>query len=206
MLRIGTGHAVREERQWKTGIRVLGVAESFERSDLNSTVVGVVMRGDMRIDGMAFCTPRVGGLDSTDRLLEMYERLHRSDIRLWLLSGGVISWFNIVDLGRLYHETSIPVISVSYDDSEGLDKYLREYFPADWTQRVLTLEKNGPRHRVSLQTGHEVYVNLAGIDDRDAKAILDRFTLDGKTAEPLRVARIVAFALRRDLRPEVSGQ
>ena len=36
---------------WKKGVRVLGVAESFEKKQSHSILAGVVMRGDFRIDG-----------------------------------------------------------------------------------------------------------------------------------------------------------
>ena len=94
---------------WKTGVRVLGVAESFEREDKRSVVVGVIMRGDRHIDGLSFCRPHVGGMDATDELIAMYERLNRQDIRVWMLGGSAISWFNIIDIKSLSEATKIPL-------------------------------------------------------------------------------------------------
>ena len=61
--------------QWKQGVRVLGISESFQKTDDNSIVAGVVMRGDGRIDGFGICRPKIGGLDATERLLEMFNRI-----------------------------------------------------------------------------------------------------------------------------------
>ncbi len=186
-------------RSWKQGVRVLGVAESFDRGQEHSVVVGVVMRGDLRVDGLGVCFPEVGGTDSTDRLLEMVERVSRPDIRAWMLGGSVISWFNVVDLNRLHEETGLPVISVTYQPSNGISKYLREYFPSDWGTREQIIERNGTRRAVILRTGCRAYLNAVGLRLPDAVSLVNMFTLDGRVPEPIRLARVVASALRRDL-------
>jgi hypothetical protein len=156
------------------------------------------MRGDMRIDGIGFCGPAVGGTDATDQLISMYGRLARDDIRAWMLGGCVISWFNVVDSVRLYESTKVPVVCVSYNPSDGIEKYIREYFPEDWKERVNQMDRGGPRESVSLGTGHSVFIATAGLGLRRAKRLVDQFTLDGRIPEPIRVARIVASAARRD--------
>ncbi len=112
---------------WKKGVRVLGVAESFEKSESRSVMAGVVMRGDLRIDGFSVCTPTIGGINSTEELISLFNRLNRKDIRAWMLGGSVVSWFNIIDISVLNVETDTPVICISYHPSEGIEKYLREY-------------------------------------------------------------------------------
>ncbi|MGQ4871544.1 MAG: DUF99 family protein [Candidatus Thorarchaeota archaeon] len=186
-------------RSWKTGVRILGVSESFDRGDEFSILAGVVMRGDLRIDGYALCTPKVGGLDATDQLVAMFRRLGRDDVRIWLLNGSVISWFNVVDMGDLWERTGCPVVCVSYEQSAGIESYLKEYFPEDWRDRQAVIDRNGPRHKIRLKTGFTVFVNTAGVSPEDAAVLLNRFTIDGRVPEPLRVARILAAAVRRDL-------
>jgi endonuclease V-like protein UPF0215 family len=184
---------------WKTGVRVLGVSESFERNDSKSIVAGVIMRGDYRIDGFGICHPTVGGNDATSSLLSMYERLERPDIRAWMLGGSIISWFNIIDISKLHEISNIPVVSISYNPSDGIEKYLKEYFPEDWKHRFATVEKVGPRVEVTLKTGHLVFLTFSGMSKARAKQLVDRFTLDGRIPEPVRVARIAAAGLHRDL-------
>ena len=104
----------------KKGLRAFGIAESYSGRTC-STLAGVVMRKDLRIDGFSFGTVTVGGMDATDRILGMVRRLNRSDINLIMLSGCVIAWFNVLDPSRISLETGIPVICVSYEDSEGLE-------------------------------------------------------------------------------------
>lgn len=200
---IGSLDARTETSGWKSGIRVLGIAESFERSDERSTVAGVVMRGDMRIDGYGFCRPIVGGMDATEQLMSMYEALDREDIRAWMLGGSVISWFNVVNLQQLYQRTRIPVACVSYHSSDGIEKYLKEYFPTDWSDRARLLGQTGDRAEIGLSTGHSVFLSVVGMTINRGRKLVDMFTLDGGVPEPIRAARILASSLRHSgtLRP-----
>lgn len=184
---------------WKSGVRVLGIAESFKKSQLTSLVAGVVMRGDFRIDGFGACQPTIGGTDSTVSLLQLFRRLKRQDIRAWMLGGSLISWFNVVDIVELYTATGVPVVCVTYHPSEGIEKYLKEYFPDDWQSRLATLTKGGARTPIQLETGHSAFLTTAGVGVSRAKRLLDRFTLDGRVPEPVRVARLAAAGLYRDM-------
>jgi len=186
---------VKQGQRWKSGIRVLGVAESFQKSDAKSVVAGVVMRGDFRIDGFGMCFPKVGGMDSTEQLIQMFNKINRSDIRAWLLGGSIISWFNIIDISKLYETTGLPVICVSYSDSEGIEKYLQEYFE-DWKLRLEKIKKNGVREKITLDNGFEVFLLIAGLSYEQAQSLLNQVTVDGRIPEPIRVARSLASSLR----------
>jgi endonuclease V-like protein UPF0215 family len=183
---------------WKKGVRVLGVAESFEKTQSYSILTGVVMRGDSRIDGFGVCTPSIGGHDSTDELVSMFTRLNRKDIRAWMLGGSVISWFNIVDINALYESTDTPVICISYHPSDGIEKYLKEYFPTDWESRLDILEKASARKPILLKTGYSLFLSVVGMSLSKARNLLNRMTVDGRVPEPVRVARTIAAGLHRD--------
>jgi endonuclease V-like protein UPF0215 family len=184
---------------WKSGIRVLGIAESFKKTQSKSLAVGIVMRGDFRIDGFGFCQPTIGGSDSTESLLGLFNRLKRPDIRAWMLGGSLISWFNVVDIVELHRATGVPVVCVTYHPSEGVEKYLKEYFPSDWQSRFETMKKAGDRIAVGLDTGHTVFLTTVGVGVKRAKRLLDIFTLDGRIPEPIRVARLIAASAYRDI-------
>ena len=184
----------------KKGIRVLGVAESFRKDlDRRAVLAGVVMRMDLIIDGViiGFCT--VGGMDSTESILEMYRRLERGDISAIMLNGCIISWFNVIDLKRLHEETGLPIISVSYRPSTGIRRYFMEYFPSDWKMRVEVYERNGPRLEITNKNGFKLYLRAIGLDEDDAIRLVNRFTLFGRVPEPLRVARLIAHSILNDV-------
>ncbi|WXG39966.1 MAG: DUF99 family protein [Candidatus Freyarchaeum deiterrae] len=181
----------------KLGVRVLGIAESFVKGKSERSVLaGVVMRGDFLIDGFAFATIAVGGMDATEGVISVYRSLDRSDINYLFLNGCVISWFNIVDLDRVYAELGIPLVCVTYEESEGLEKYFKEYF-ADWEERLQIYNRLGVRELVKLRTGYEVYVRYLGMSREDAVRVLNKFTLQGSVSEPLKTARLVSRAIIR---------
>ena len=172
----------------KKGLRAFGIAESYS-GRTSSTLAGVVMRKDLRIDGFSFGTVTVGGMDSTDSILSMVWELNRSDINVIMLSGCVIAWFNVVDPVRISHETGIPVICVSYEDSKGLEADIRNHFPED-EERVVAYRRLGERIPVTLHSHHTIFLRAYGLSPMDAMKLCNDFTLEGKIPEPLRVARL----------------
>jgi endonuclease V-like protein UPF0215 family len=156
------------------------------------------MRRDLVIDGAAFGFSRIGGMDATDAVTDIVSSLQRKDINYIMLSGCVISWFNIIDPDRLYSETEVPVIGVTYEDSEGLADDIRHHFPGD-CGRLAAYEKLGTRDKHILKTGYDIYLRSWGIDYNNASAICDSFTKDGRIPEPLRVAGIIARAAMRSM-------
>jgi len=184
----------------KKGFRTLGVSESFVKGvSEKSILAGVVMRADMMIDGFTFSRATVGGLDATDKILEMYKSLNRDDINLLMLNGCVISWYNVIDLHRVSDETGLPLICVTYNESAGLERYFKEYFPDDWMIRVELYRRNRERTAITLSTGHTIYIRFIGMSIEEAKGVLNKFTSHGSVPEPLRVARLLARALIKDL-------
>jgi len=181
----------------KRGIRVLGIAESFLKTKPSSRLAGVVMRKDLRVDGFGFSKISVGGDDATEGVLKIFEGLERSDINALVLNGSVISWFNIVDLDEVHEETGLPVISLTYEESEGLEGYIREYFPHP-QEKIDMYRKLGTREPVRLKTGFEVYARTFGATAEETKGLLNSFTLEGKVPEPLRVARLLARSIMRE--------
>jgi endonuclease V-like protein UPF0215 family len=177
----------------KPALRALGIAESFTKYKPLSRLAGVVIRGDLRIDGIAFSNITVGGDDATEGILRIYDKLDRMDINIILLNGAVIGWFNIVDLLEIHERLAIPVLCLTYEESSGLEKYILDYFPAD-EEKMRRYRRLGQRELVKLKTGYDVYIRSFGIASGEAKILLNRFTFDGRVPEPLRIARQAARA------------
>ena len=180
----------------KKAVRALGIAESFVKGvNKRSVLAGVVTRTDGIIDGFTFSTATVGGMDATEKIIEMYQHLEREDINLLLLNGCIISWYNVIDLHKISDETHRPLICVTYEESEGLEKFFIELFPEDWQSRVEVYQENGLRTPINLDTGHTIYARFINIKLEETKVILNKFTLQGSIPEPLRVARLIARAI-----------
>jgi len=183
----------------KKGIRVLGISESFvKQKTKRSILTGVVMRADGIIDGFGICTTTVGGLDATKSVISLYENLKRKDVNVIFLNGCIISWFNVIDLKKVYEKVGLPLICVTYEESEGLEKYFKEYF-RDWEERFYIYLRNGKREKIEIKTGKTVFTRSLGLEKDEVKRILDKFTLDGAISEPLRVARLLANSILKNL-------
>ena len=179
---------------FKKGIRALGIAESFQRDNPKSILAGVAMRGDLQIDGISLTSITVGGVDATEGVLRIFNNLNRKDLNVILLNGCVISWFNIIDLNYVHEELSMPILCVTYEESEGLKDDIKRYFK-DWDERLEVYNRLGQRSKVKLNTGYEVFLRFYGLDYDEVKVILNRFTTHGKVCEPLRTAKILARAV-----------
>lgn len=176
----------------KAGTRALGVAESFR--DETSTLAGVVVRASRIVDGFSFSSCTVGGDDATDAVIDLYRRLDREDVRYVVVGGVALAWYNIVDLERVHRATDRPVLSVTFEESEGLEPSLRAEFGGDaldW--RLDAYEALPPRRPVDV--GDEtVFVRNVGVDDSEADRVVEVFTPEGGRPEPVRVARLAARA------------
>ncbi len=179
----------------KKGLRVLGIAESFS-SRSTSLLAGVVMRKDLRIDGVAVTGVTVGGMDATEGVLALVRDLDRKDINCIFLGGCIIAWYNIIDPQEVLHRTGLPVVVVTYRKSEGIHDKIEALFPGD-SRRLSSydsLEKPVP---VTLPSGHVIHLRAVGIGLPDATRLCRDFILDGRLPEPVRVARLVARAVMR---------
>jgi len=155
------------------------------------------MRADMIIDGFTFSKVTVGGTDSTEKIIEMYDFLDRQDINVILLNGCVISWYNVIDLNRVAEYNHLPLICVTYKESEVLEGYFKKNFPADWQKRIEIYHKNGSRTPLTLKTGHTVHTRFLNINEDETLRLLNKSTLHGAIPEPLKIARLLARALMK---------
>lgn len=184
----------------KKGLRGLAIAESFRETDLKSKLAGVVMRRDFVIDGFVFGNATIEGDDATDVIISMYEKLDRDDISFILVSGLIISMYNIVDMTKLWKSTKMPIIGVTYEKSYGMEDAIRHHFPNSYESKIKQYQNLGTRTKISMHTKHDIYLRVEGCDMKEAKKLLDAFTLQGAIPEPLRVAQILAKA-ELDLKP-----
>lgn len=176
----------------KKGLRALGIAESF-RGRERSTLAGVVMRRDGVIDGFGFGEVTVGGMDGTATAVSLFQNFEREDVNCILISGCVIAWYNIIDPDAVSQATGLPVVVVTYEDSDGLEEDIASHFPGD-VERMAAYRRLGRRVPFNLGTGYTIYLRVSGIGTDEAGRVVDAFTRDGKVPEPLRVARLAARA------------
>jgi endonuclease V-like protein UPF0215 family len=181
----------------KKAIRALGIAESFSPNDRLSTLAGVVMRSDLVIDGFGIGSLEVSGSDATDAILSLFEKMKRNDINVLLLSGRVLSLYNIVDVDSLYQQIKIPTLALTFKKSQSdLERNIKTKFdPREARVKIKLLQKLGMPQRFKLKTGFPIFVRSAGVTNMQSQKILDKFTLQGSIPEPIRIARLLSKSI-----------
>ena len=179
----------------KKGLRGLVIAESFTQNSKKSILAGVVMRRDFLIDGFVFGKATVEGDDATETILSMYKKLNRPDISYLLISGIIISMYNIIDLKKISQSLDLPVIGVTYQDSEGIEEAIRHHFPDSYESKLKEYQELENRDKITLHTSYDIYIRKEGCTLSDVKHLLDELTLQGSFPEPLRVAQLLAKTL-----------
>lgn len=179
----------------KKGLRGLAIAESFKQNSTKSIFSGVVMRRDFVIDGFVFGSAILEGNDATDAILKMYDDLERPDVSYILISGLIVSMYNIIDIKKLFEVLKIPIIGISYHDSSGIEDSLKHHFPNSFESKINEYEKLGKREKITLSTSHDVYVRKEGCTLNDVRHLLNDLTLHGSVPEPIRVSQLLAKTL-----------
>ena len=179
----------------KKGLRGLAIAESFRPHSSKSIFSGIVMRRDFVIDGFVFGSATLEGDDATDTILEMYDKLQRPDISYVLISGLILSMYNIINIKKLYDSLKIPIIGISYNDSQGIEAALKHHFPNSFESKITAYQKLGKREKITLSTSHDVFIRKEGCTLGDVKHLLDKLTLHGSVPEPIRVSQLLAKKL-----------
>lgn len=178
----------------KRGIRVIGIAESFTKTSIRPRLAGIVMRRDRIIDGVVFGNATIEGDDATQNILSMYMSLKRNDVKCIMLDGLVISMYNIIDGKELEENIKVPVIAITFKDSEGLEGAINHHFSNDSKMKLEQYRKLGQRDKILLWTGKNLFVRYWGISFREVSTIVNYFTLQGSVPEPIRIAKLAARA------------
>ena len=179
----------------KKGIRGLAIAESFSQTSKKSVLSGIVMSTDLVIDGFVMGHSTVGGDDATDAILAMHEKLNRSDVSFLLISGIVISLYNILDVKRISEKIGLPVVGVTYEESSGIEDAIKHHFPESYEAKLAEYSKLGVREKITLHTSHNLYIQNEGCTVLEAKQLLDKMTLQGSVPQPLSITGLLALAL-----------
>ena len=182
----------------KANARVLGIDDApFSFRDAETEVVGVVVRAPSYVEGVMMSRVAVDGRDATSRLAAMIGRSRfRDNLALVLLDGAALGGFNVVDIAALHEETGIPAATVTRDEPDpgAIEKALRARFP-DAEERLAVLRRQG---LTKVATAHKpLYVSCAGMGPREVAEAIGKCTVRGALPEPIRIAHIVATAVKK---------
>jgi len=186
-------------RSVKPEIRVLGIDDGIFVPHTKGTVnvVGVVYRGGQWLDGVMRTEVKVDGTDATEKIASMITSSpHYDQIRVVVSDGVTFAGFNVVDIKGLFERVGLPIIAVTREkpDFEKIKKAL-ENLP-EREKRWKAMENAGKIMEVHTRRGEEpIYVQIAGISEKDAEKILRSTSTRSNVPEALRVAHIIASGL-----------
>ena len=180
----------------KVGARALGIDDApFERGRSTRTkIVGVLMRGVI-VEGVDVEPVEVDGLDATDAVLTLHERLG-SQARVIFTHGTVVAGFNPLDLSRISSEAGIPVIAI-LDKPPSWPEVEKAMISHGLEQNLVILKQNPPYEPLDTPSGSVVCAR-SGISRQDAVRLLLRWQIESKHPEPLRVAHLISKILTQD--------
>ncbi len=182
----------------KHEIRLLGIDDSpFTFNEKYANIIGVVMRGGSYIEGVLRNQISIDGGDATFVCKQMIEETrHRKQLKAVLLDGVALGGFNVVDIGEIYNDTDIPVITITRDkpDMAKIKNALQKNFD-DWKNRWSLISKG---ELYEVETRHNpIYIKYVGLSIDEAKEIIKLSTIRGVIPEPIRVAHLIASGITR---------
>jgi endonuclease V-like protein UPF0215 family len=185
-----------ERENMKPQIRVLGIDDSpFSFSDEKTRVIGVVMRIPNYIEGVMKTEVEVDGNDATDKLIEMITKSrYKEQLKAVMLDGIALGGFNVVDIEELNEKLQLPIITITRDEPDmiKIKKALEKNFD-DWERRLELISK---RSLTEIKTKHKpIFIEVIGIDEQEAKELINRSTVRGVLPEPIRIAHIIAAGI-----------
>jgi endonuclease V-like protein UPF0215 family len=109
----------------------------------------------------------------------MYKSLQRNDINFLLLDGLIISMYNIIDGKTIQDNIGIPVIAITFKNSQGIEYSIKKHCPSNYNNKLDNLKKLGKRNFVLLKTDKFLLIRNWGIKLDDAIKLLNSFLIQG---------------------------
>lgn len=151
-------------------------------------VIGAVFSG-LRLEGVLRTEVRRDGANATAKLIASVSGSRFGDhLQLVLLQGIALAGFNVIDIEALHDALGMPVLVVARRQPN-LDAVERALLSrvAGGRRKWRLIERLGP-----MQPAAGVFVQRAGIELREATALIERLAVHGRMPEPLRVAHMIA--------------
>ena len=181
-------------KQIKKELRVIGIDDApFKKFKEGKTLlIGTVFRGGEWCDGILSREIQVDGLDATDKIVQMInETRHKDQLRVIMLDGVTFGGMNVVDIQKINKETGLPVIVVNrkYPDYDKIKKALENLENCE--ERWSRIESAGEMHEIAVRED-KLYIQVAGIEVKDAATIVGLCCTRGNIPEALRVSHLIA--------------
>ena len=186
----------------KKEIRILGIDDMpFSFKDEFTSIVGVVMRGGIYLEGVLKSNIKVDGIDATEKIIEMIEKTrHKKQLKIIMIDGIALGGFNVLDGEKIFNETGLPIITITRNkpDMEKIKKALKKHFD-DWEKRWEIINK-GKTEEINLR--YKIYIKYFGINEEEAINAIKISTIRGAIPEPIRIAHLIATGIKKENQEE----
>lgn len=180
----------------KQEIRILGIDDSPFPSHTTDEVllVGTVFRAGNWMDGVLSTYINGDGVDATEKITEMVKNSRNlGQLGVIMLDGITFGGFNVVNIRHVFESTGIPVIVImrKIPNFDRIKKALKRF--DDWEDRWANVIEAGEVYKV--ENTEPVYIQIHGIDLKDADEIVRISATRSTIPEPIRVAHIIAAGI-----------
>ncbi len=151
-------------------------------------IVGTVFSGP-RLDGVLSSRVRRDGVDATDRIEAMIGGSRfAAQLAVVMLQGIALAGFNVVDIHCLHESLGLPVLVVARR-SPDLDAIRRALFAnvPGGRRKWNLIERAGP-----MEPAEDLWIQRAGLDIDQARAVIRRHARESLLPEPVRTAHLIA--------------
>lgn len=183
----------------KQEIRVLGFDDSpFDKNSSSLVpVIGVIFRGGKFLDGVLKTEVKVDGLDATEKIVKLISSSrHKQQLKVIMFDGITLAGFNLVDIKEINEKTSLPVIVINrkIPNLEKVKNALKNF--DDFEKRWEIVLRAGKIKECKVKN-KKIYYQAFGLEDEEAKKIINITSTRSLIPEPLRVAHLIATAIVR---------
>lgn len=182
-------------RNIKREIRILGVDDAPFAPHTTQPVmlIGTVFRAGDWLDGVLRTYITGDGRDSTKKIISLVNLTrHKDQLGVMMLDGITFGGFNTANIREIFRATGIPVIVImrKYPNFEKIKKALMHF--EDWEKRWKNVLDAGEVYKIENDHEEAIYIQIHGIDMKDAEEIVKLSTTRSAIPEPIRVAHIIA--------------
>lgn len=180
-------------RKIKPEIRILGIDDAPFPSHTKNKVmlIGTVFRGGIWLDGVLRTYITGDGDDSTEKIIQMVNNTrHKDQIGVIMLDGVTFGGFNIANIKDIFEKTGVPVIVImrKFPDFRRIKKALFRF--EDHEKRWNSILDAGEVYKI--ENKEPIYIQINGIDLKDAMEIVTLSITRSAIPEPVRVAHLIA--------------
>lgn len=180
----------------KKELRILGVDDGpFNKfKNKECLVIATIFRGGSFMDGLLSMKVKVDGSNSTNQLIKIVRKTkHLGQLQCIMTDGIALAGFNVLDIRQINKKTKLPVIVVirRKPNLKKIKKALKNANKKTYKKKLGLMKKAGKIYKTKIKNKN-LYFQIVGIKEKQAKEIIKISATHAIIPEPLRIAHLIA--------------